>query len=177
MGDQKRQLFVPGPPKFTKRVSFPSAVLLPVFASPFRGHWKSHVFLLTVPRGVASKASITRTRGRSDARTRVRTGAWMQKVQWKVQWRVARRARIERTFMGASKGGVSRLGTSQGQTVTVVQGATLKFDPFPPTHNSYDWNTLRIPPRRRPHDCRCGGRGAGVDAGGWVVQPVQARPG
>ena len=25
MGNQKRQLFVPGPPKFTKSVSFPSA--------------------------------------------------------------------------------------------------------------------------------------------------------
>ena len=36
---QKRQLFVPGPPKFTKSVSFPSAFRATGFlAHPFRGH-------------------------------------------------------------------------------------------------------------------------------------------
>ena len=34
MGNQKRQLFVPGPPKFTKGASFPSAFRATRFRSP-----------------------------------------------------------------------------------------------------------------------------------------------
>ena len=37
MGNQKRQLFVPGPPEFTKSVSFPSAVRVTRFRLPVSG--------------------------------------------------------------------------------------------------------------------------------------------
>ena len=37
MGNQKRQLFVPGPPKFTKRVSFSSAFRVIRFRLPVSG--------------------------------------------------------------------------------------------------------------------------------------------
>ena len=54
MGNQKCHLFMPGPPRFTNSVSFPSAfrrlLVLPVFAYPFRGRWGLLKQLQTPPK-------------------------------------------------------------------------------------------------------------------------------